>query len=130
MGNKNVPTDSEQALMLAVTQQPVSTAIEGHRCSFQSHPLGELIALCSQASFDVDRDVVYCQCGLQLASWVRGACRLLHHKHPSRSLYLSSVFSLVTELLCTLDHPPIAFALAQVSCKRDIASVTVASLVI
>ena len=46
-GYKDVPTDSEQALMLAVTQQPVSTAIEADQCSFQLYMSG---VLCSQGT--------------------------------------------------------------------------------
>ena len=36
-GYKHVPTDSEQAMMSAVAQQHVTTAIEADQSSFQSH---------------------------------------------------------------------------------------------
>merc|ERR1711991_606762 len=43
---KDVSTDSEQALMSAVAQQPVSIAIEADQSSFQSYSSGVLTASC------------------------------------------------------------------------------------
>ena len=71
-GYRDGSTVGERALMLAVARQPVSTTIATDQPLFQSHSPGVLTASCSRASFDVDRDVVYCQCGPQPASWVRG----------------------------------------------------------
>merc|ERR1719414_2053973 len=45
-GYKDVSTDSEQALMSAVAQQPVSIAIEADQSSFQSYSSGVLTASC------------------------------------------------------------------------------------
>ena len=45
-GYKDVSTDKEQVLMLAVTQQSVSTAIEAEQSLRQSHPSGVLTASC------------------------------------------------------------------------------------
>merc|ERR1712107_586004 len=45
-GYKDVSTDSEQALMSAVAQQPVSIAIEAVQSSFQSYSSGVLTASC------------------------------------------------------------------------------------
>merc|ERR1711916_72616 len=43
---REVSTDSEQALMSAVAQQPVSIAIEADQSSFQSYSSGVLTASC------------------------------------------------------------------------------------
>merc|ERR1711955_78431 len=45
-GYKDVSTDSEQALMSAVAQQPVSIAIEADQASFQLYSSGVLTASC------------------------------------------------------------------------------------
>merc|ERR1712243_144765 len=45
-GIQDVSTDSEQALMSAVAQQPVSIAIEADQSSFQSYSSGVLTASC------------------------------------------------------------------------------------
>merc|ERR1712107_332575 len=45
-GYKDVSTDSQQALMSAVAQQPVSIAIEAVQSSFQSYSSGVLTASC------------------------------------------------------------------------------------
>ena len=45
-GYKDVSTDKEQVLMLTVTQQSVSTAIEAEQSLRQSHPSGVLTASC------------------------------------------------------------------------------------
>merc|ERR1712243_340084 len=45
-GYKDVSTDSEQALMSAVAQQPVSIDIEADQSSFQSYSSGMLTASC------------------------------------------------------------------------------------
>merc|ERR1712135_52248 len=45
-GYKDVSTDSEQALMSAVAQQPVSIAIGADQSSFQSYSSGVLTASC------------------------------------------------------------------------------------
>ena len=46
VGYTDVSTDSEQAMMSAVTQQPVSIAIETDQYSFQLYSSGVFIASC------------------------------------------------------------------------------------
>merc|ERR1712084_665 len=45
-GYKDVTSDSEQALMSAVQQQPVSIAIEADKMAFQSYKSGILSSTC------------------------------------------------------------------------------------
>merc|ERR1711948_254803 len=47
-GYKDVASDSEQALMSAVQQQPVSIAIEADKMAFQSYKSGILSSTCGQ----------------------------------------------------------------------------------
>ena len=63
-GYKDVPTDSEQAMMSAVAQQHVTAAIEADQSSFQSHFSSVLTAM-SSVSNGVDHEP-------EGRSWPRG----------------------------------------------------------